>query len=64
MVGGPLKTLLRHFWAVKVGQPILVKTKGIVALDHRLLVSEKLPTDMSCLYLKSGLQIFHDYKTI
>lgn len=48
MVRGPLKT--RHFWAAKVGQPILVKTKGIAALDHGLLVSEKL-------------LIFHDYKT-
>lgn len=41
MVCGPLTTLLCHFWAMKVGQPILVKTKEIAALDHRLLGSEK-----------------------
>lgn len=47
MVHGPLKTLKHHFWATKVGQPILVETKGIAALDHRLWVSEKLLTDIS-----------------
>lgn len=49
MVHGLLKTLLPCFWAMKVGQPILVETKGIVSLDHRLLVSEKLPTNISLL---------------
>lgn len=49
MVRGPLKSLLRHLGTAKVGQPILVETKGIAALDRRLLVSEKLLTDISWL---------------